>query len=165
MVDRCRLHARPFRDLDRALWVVLSGPRWWHGSQIGLRTQREAASFTGIEQNAAGECIEDERMTTTKEKTQISAAVDEDTELDFGTMLIAENEDGGYGPVISKPLCIQPADLHVFGKTCGRLEHDSDWPVLQRSPSQHRFACDRESGAPSTDGRIHRCPNRRCNRR
>jgi hypothetical protein len=38
-------------------------------------------------------------MTTTKEKTQISAAVDEDTELGFGTMLIAENEDGGYEPV------------------------------------------------------------------
>jgi hypothetical protein len=31
-------------------------------------------------------------MTTTKEKTQITTAVDEDTELGFGTMLIAENE-------------------------------------------------------------------------
>jgi hypothetical protein len=35
-----------------------------------------------------------------------------------------------------------------------------DWPVLRRSASQHRFACDREDRAPSTDRRIHRRSDR-----
>jgi hypothetical protein len=38
-------------------------------------------------------------MTPTAAENQTSAPIDETIELEFGTMLVAESEDGGYEPV------------------------------------------------------------------
>ena len=75
-------------------------------------------------------------MTPTTAAKQTHIGIDEDKELGFGTMLIAESEDGGYEPVATVSTIREARELAAENVRIRRNELESNEEPF--CPAQYR---------------------------